>query len=392
MADTKALTSARDRGLTVTFVGLWATVFCAFLGLGAVLPVLPRYVRGPVHAGDFAVAVVVTASSIAALLSRPFAGYVAEARGRRRVMLLGAGLMAAGGAGYLLAATVPALLATRLVLGLGEACMFTSGSVWVILIAPPERRGQLIGWYGVSQWFGLTVGPLIGSQLLAALGYSAVWAFAIAAPAAGVAICAWLVDRPSPAMAGGPRLLPGPAIGPGLALALASAGYATLAAFIVLHLARQGAGSGAVPFAIFAAAYVATRFALGHLPDRLGPRRVALAAGLGEAAGLLLIATGGSAWTAALGALVMGVGFSLVYPSLALLVINASREGERGAAIGAYTSFWDLGLALSGPAIGSVAAAAGYVAAFETAAACAVGAGLLAVLAGAARRRGPAPI
>ncbi|HXM57877.1 MAG TPA: MFS transporter [Candidatus Dormibacteraeota bacterium] len=376
-----------DRGLTATFIGLWVTVFCAFLALGAVLPVLPRYVRGPVRAGDLAVAVIVTASSIAALLVRPFAGYLAEARGRRRVMLVGAALMAVGGAGYFMAASVPALLATRLLLGLGEACMFTSGSVWVILIAPPERRGQLIGWYGVSQWFGLTVGPLVGSQLLALAGYPAVWAFAAAAPLAGVAVCAWLVDRPSSPLPGGPRLLPGPAVGPGLALALASAGYATLAAFIVLHLAREGAGNGAVPFAIFAAAYVGTRFALGHLPDRLGPRRVALAAALGEAAGLLLIAVGGSAVTAALGALVMGVGFSLVYPSLALLVINASREGERGAAIGAYTSFWDLGLALSGPAIGSVAATAGYAAAFETAAACAAAAGLLALATGLVRRR-----
>lgn len=387
MAETHALSPARDRGLTVTFIGLWATVFCAFLALGAVLPVLPRFVRGPVHAGDLAVAVVVTGSSIAALLARPFAGYVAEARGRRRVMLFGAALMAVGGAGYLVAGSVPALVATRLVLGLGEACMFTAGSVWVILIAPPERRGQLIGWYGVSQWFGLTVGPLVGSQLLAMAGYPAVWAFAIAAPAAGVAICAWLVDRPSPQVPGGPRLMPGPAVFPGLALALASTGYATLAAFVVLLLASEGAGSGAIPFAVFAAAYVGTRFALGHLPDRLGPRRVALVAALGEAAGLLLIAAGGSLWTAVAGALVMGVGFSLVYPSLALLVINAAREGERGAAIGAYTSFWDLGLALSGPAIGTVAAAAGYSAAFQTAAACAVAAGLLAAATGLLRSR-----
>jgi len=377
MAQTQALAGTRDRGLALTFIGLWATVFCAFLALGAVLPALPRFVRGPVGAGDFAVGLVVTASSIAALLTRPVAGYLAEARGRRRVMLAGAALMAVGGAGYLFAASVPALVGVRLVLGLGEACMFTSGSVWVILIAPPERRGQLIGWYGVSQWFGLTLGPLVGSALLGMSGYQAVWAFAALAPLAGVAVCAWLVDRPSLGARAAFHLLPRPAIGPGLALALASSGYATLAAFVVLLLARQHAGNGAVPFAIFAASYVGTRFALGHLPDRLGPGRVGLVAGLGEAAGLLLIALGGSPWTAALGALVMGTGFSLVYPSLALMVIRGSREGERGAAIGAYTSFWDLGLALSGPGIGTVAAAAGYTVAFETAAVCALVAGLL---------------
>lgn len=365
-----------DRGLFVTFSGLWAAVFFAYCSLGAVLPALPPFVRGPLGSDDFAVGLVIGASSVAALVARPLTGYLADARGRRRVMLAGLVLLSVAGCGYLVAGSVPALVATRLVIGLSEACMFTAGSVWVLHIAPSERRGQLLGWYGVSQWTGVATGPLAGAYLLEH-GYAAVWAFAATAPLAGAAVCAWLLDTPSPEQPAGPRLLPRAALAPGLALALASSGYVTLASFVVLHLARLRAGSGAVTFAVFAAAYVGTRLVMGHVPDRLGPRRVALSAATVEAAGLLLIAFGTTAWTAAVGALIMGAGLSLVYPSLALLVIDQAPPSERGAAIGTYTSFWDLGVAGAGPGIGMVAAGAGYPAAFATASGCALAAAVL---------------
>ena len=51
--------------------------------LGATMPVLPRYVTGPIGAGSVAVGVVVGAFAVGAVLARPFAGRFAGARGRR---------------------------------------------------------------------------------------------------------------------------------------------------------------------------------------------------------------------------------------------------------------------------------------------------------------------
>ena len=36
----------------VSFAGVFGATFLCFLAIGAVLPVLPRYVRGPIGAGD----------------------------------------------------------------------------------------------------------------------------------------------------------------------------------------------------------------------------------------------------------------------------------------------------------------------------------------------------
>jgi len=96
---------------------------------------------------------------------------------------------------------------------------------------------------------------------------------------------------------------------------------------------------------------------------------VATWCGGGEAAGLLVIAVAPNLPVAVAGSVVMGVGFSLLHPSLALMVMNRTDPARQGAAIGAYTSFWDLGLAVWGPATGLVAAGLGYPAVFVAGAA-----------------------
>jgi MFS family permease len=54
--------------------------------------------------------------------------------------------------------------------------------------------------------------------------------------------------------------------------------------------------------------------------------------------------------------------------------VNRAEPARQGAALGAYTSFWDLGLSVWGPVTGVVAAGLGYRAVFVVGAVCAVAA------------------
>jgi len=135
---------------------------------------------------------------------------------------------------------------------------------------------------------------------------------------------------------------------------------------------------------------VGTRLVLGRLPDRFGGRAIAIAAGIAEAAGLALIALAGSLGLAVLGAVVMGMGFSTLFPSLALIVVNRAGEERRGGALGMFTAFFDIGVGLGGPLAGGIAALAGYPAAFWAATACAgLGAVLTATISPPAAARQP---
>jgi len=365
---------ARTSPRRIAFAGLMGATVCNFLAVGAVIPVLPRYVKGPIAAGDVAVGIVVGAFALAAIVSRPLAGRLADARGRRNVLVGGMALSAVAGAMLFVPGGVPGLIAARLVLGVADGAVFTAGAAWTVDVAPVHRRGHILGLFGLAVWSGLTLGPAIGEVLWSAGGYGLVWAFSILAPLAGIALAWRLEDRFTARPHAGPRAwIPRPAVRPGLSLLLANFGYAAMAGFLVLHLDARGIGHGAAVFVAFAAGVVSGRLVLGRLPDVLGPRVVAPAAGAMEAAGLVILALAPSPALALVGAVVMGTGFSLLYPSLALAVVSRVPEDRRGAALGAFTAFFDAGVGFGAPLAGAaVALAGGYAAAFWLAAAAAL--------------------
>lgn len=355
------------------FSGVFAVTFAGLLAVGAVLPVLPRYVHGPLDGGNVAVGIVIGSYAATGLLLRPLAGRMADRRGRKPTVLAGSILVALGGFLYLVPLGIPGLILARLTLGAGEGTVFTAGSAWIVDLAPPDRRGRLIGLYGLAVWAGLSLGPLIGELLLHAGGYTLVWLFAGVVPLAG-ALIAFRLPEPLKHIGHTEQhpLIAREAIRPGIALSLASIGYATVAAFVVLHLDARDVGHGASVFGAFATMVVLTRLVGGDLPDRAGPARVATAAAAVEALGLATIALAHSLVVALAGALAMGAAFSLLYPSLSLIVVGRVRQTQRGAALGTFTAFFDAGVGFGAPVAGIAAALTSYQGAFLFAAAIAL--------------------
>jgi MFS family permease len=374
----------------LSFAGVFAVTFLGLVAVGSVLPVLPRYVRGPLDSTDLAVGVVVGSYAVTGLLLRPVAGRLADTRGRRRTVVLGALLVAVSGLLYIPHLGIPGLIAARLVLGAGEGALYTAGSAWIVDMAPPARRGRVLGLYGLAVWGGLSVGPLLGELLLSVASYEAVWIFAAVMPLVGAAIAVRVPDPFRPLSHAEPHPLIAPeAVRPGLAVALASVGYATLAAFIVLLLDDRGVGHGATVFGAFAAMIVLARLLAGDLPDRYGAAPVAAAATLVEAGGLVLIALAHSLPLALAGGMAMGAGFSLLNPSLMLIAVGRVSQAARGAAMGTYTAFFDAGVGIGAPLAGLVAALSDYQGAFLLAAAIA-GLSALMIVTTLRRPAGPA--
>ncbi len=358
------------------FAGIFVVTGLGLLSVGATLPVIPRYVQGPIGAGNVSVGLVTGAFAITGLACRPLAGNMADRRGRRPVVILGALLTATAGALYFIPAGVPGLVVARLFLGAGEGMVYTAGSAWIIDLAPPERRGRVIGLYGLAIWGGLTLGPPIGELILRASSFELVWAFAMAAPLLGAVIALRIPEAFEPGKAEPLRrgnLIAREALLPGLGLSLGTIGYAAVAAFLVLHLDERGIGHGAEVFTAFAATVVLARALGGWLPDRFGSVACVIGAGVVETFGLVAIMLAHSLPIALLGALAMGSAFSLLFPSLALLVINRVPEERRGAAMGTFTAFFDLGVGTGAPLAGLAAALGGYPAAFGFAAVASMG-------------------
>jgi MFS family permease len=356
------------------FAGLFVVTLLSLTAVGAVLPVIPRFVRGPLDSGNLAVGVAIGAFAFTALAGRPFAGRFADLRGRRPVVVGGSLLAAVAGVLYLVPAGLAGLLVARLVLGAGEGAVFTAGATWVVDLAPPERRGRVIGLYGLAVWSGLSLGPPVGDALYRASGFDAVWIFAAICPLIGALVALRLPDPHEPPLEREERsLIATESLRPGIGISLANVGYAAMASFIVLDLEAHGSSHGATAFTAFAVTVVLTRLAGGDLPDRIGPLRCAAGAAGVEAVGLALIALAQGLPLALVGAVGMGFAFALLYPSLSLVAISRVPDSRRGSALGTFTAFFDIGVGLGGVLCGLAASLGGYSAAFWLGSAGAVG-------------------
>ncbi len=367
----------------VALAGVFVAGLFAFIATGAALPILPTYVHGPLHGSDVAVGVVVGSFAVTSVICRPIAGRQADRLGRRVVLVVGSLALALGGLMYLLSSGVGMLVAARLIVGIGEGSVYTAGATWAVDISPLERRGMALGMFGLAVWGGLSLGPVLGELLRSSSGYDAVWILTAVLPLIG-ALIASRIPEPKRERTVTPltfhTLFPPSARRPGIALALANIGYAALAGFVILHLQARGVGGGASVFTAFAVAVFTSRLIFARLPDRFGARIMATAAGLTEALGLTVIGLAHSLGVAIAGALVVGAGFSMLFPSLALMVVGEADDEHRGSALGMFTAFFDFGVGVGGPLSGETAALAGYPAVFFLSAVAALATAALAVL------------
>jgi MFS family permease len=373
----------RPRGQTLRFyrpfLPMFGGIFCCLLGVGASLATVPFFVLRGLHAGNVEVGVAVAALSVAAVVARPVAGRIADRHGYKAVMLCGTVICICAGLAYYGAHNAALLVATRVLHGAGEGTVYTGGAAWLVSLCPAERRGRVVGLYGIYMWLGITLGTLAGTIALRTAGFGAVWGLCAVAAAIGLLSVTTKKAPPRPeAVASRSSILPAAAVVPGLSVSLAALGYAALAAFVSLHMLARGVANGVAAFDAFGFTYIGVRLFIGNVPDRLGPRRVALWSALVEAVGLVIVGLAANLPMVIAGGLVIGAGLSLLFPSLALLVINRAPESQRGAALGAFTSFWDLGIAVGAPFAGLIASLTDYADIYYVMAVCAVASAMLA--------------
>lgn len=350
-----------------TFLGVWTAVWLTFTAFGVVVPAIPRLTSSPALVGA-----AFAATAVVALGARPYGGQLALRWGPRRVLAAGAAVAAVAGGIYLFPLGTPGLLAARVATGAAEALVMTAGSVWTVALAPQHRRGQVVGWYGLAMWGGLAAGPALGELLhRAGAAQQLVWVVAAALPTMALLVLACLPPGERSAEPVPLKLVPPAAVLPGLALAAGGFGFASVTSFGALAMTARGIPNGAVLLSLFGAAYVVVRLLAGRLPDRFGPVPIVVASAVLEASGLLLIAVAPAWWVAAIGAAVAGGGFTLLYPALALIALDAAPAAERGAALGAVSSFLDLSVGIAG-LVGGIVAGVSYPAVFGLAAALAL--------------------
>lgn len=322
----------------------------------------------------------VGAFAISAVVLRPFIGGISDRRGRKLLMLGGAGLVGVSMAAYTFADTLWLLVVLRVVTGAGEAAFYTGAASAINDLAPDARRGEALSYFSLALYSGLALGPILGESVLEAISFDAAWLVAGAFSGAAALLAWWLPDtRPPAGDASGEqepalrRIIHPAGLRPGTILASSVWGLAGFSAFVPLYAKEIGLGGSRAVFFTYSAVVLGFRSLGARIPDLLGPRKTASISLLSTTVGLCIVA----AWADPIGlfggAVVFGVGQAMLFPAMMTIAINGARPSERGAVVGTFTAFFDLAFGLGSLSLGGVAHALGYRGLFFSAAAISLG-------------------
>jgi MFS family permease len=360
---------------------LWSGGFTFFLSFYLLLSALPLYAR-EIGVADRALGLVIGCFAFASMLVKPWAGWASDRFGRRPLLLAGAGVFLAASVAYGVSTTAPVLLLVRLVHGSGMGLFPTAASAAVADLAPPDRRGEYLGFFGAGASIAMATGPIAGMAIAERAGFASLFAVAALSAAVALALSAafpeTLPERRRPPL----RLeaaMSRAAVPPSLVVLLLMLTYGAQVSFLPIYAHRQSMNAGLF-FLVFALAVALVRGHAGRLSDRLGRVPVAVAGLLLTAAALTALAfTRDLAGLAAAGAL-YGAGFGTAQPALMAWCVDRAGPRNRGRAMGTYYTALELGIAGGATSSGLAVAAAGFAPTFLAAAAVAVGAAGLALV------------
>lgn len=372
------------RSQTRFIAGYVYFTFICYVSIGLPLAVLPPFVHLTMGYSAVLAGLAISIQYVATLASRPWAGRISDHMGAKVAVLWGMACCTASGI-FLVAAAMlfrvhwlsfAVLIASRLVLGIGESLGATGSTLWGITAAGQEHTAKVIGLNGISTYGGMALAAPLGVIINAQWGLASIGIFTIIICAASFAI-AW--RKPSVAIEPGGEHLPfahvlGRVTPHGMALALGGVSYSVLATFITLFYAHRRWEGAALCLTAFGIGYVATRVFFIQTIPRFGGFPVAIVSLAIDALGMVLLWQAMSPWMALTGAAIAGLSFSLVFPAIGVEAVERVPEFNRGTALGVYTAFSDVSFFLVGPVAGAIIGLFGYASIFLFALICVLGA------------------
>lgn len=326
-------------------------------------PIIARIVGNELPGDAGLAGFLVSLSAFASIVAMPLAGAAADRWGVRPVVVVASITAIAGLLLVAAALTLPTLGASRLIVGAGNAAVATALTAWVVAEIPHHERGKALGLFGLSVWVGLALGPVISDTLYRDYGQQSVWVASaiLQALALGMTMLVRspghikvdpeiVVHAPTGGLRGWLVILKAVSIPGAVALAAwASEGF--MIAFLIQHLSNNGVASegltgAANVFTIFAISVVAARLLFSSATDRLGPVVVTRWSLVVVAAGMATLAVSNSFAIAAIGGMLVGIGYSPLYPALTMLATEHLHPHRRSTGLGVFSALTSVGHAM----------------------------------------------
>jgi predicted MFS family arabinose efflux permease len=365
-----------DGGATRRRVMLLLCVQVAALHAGSsmIIPILPLFAQ-TFGVSLALVGVLLAVQAVPRLFVSVPAGRLADRIGAHRLLAISCLLAVIASIGSMLAPTFGVLIAMRVVQAVAAAGSQTAGLTYAASIGGASKRGRKISTYQGSFLLGNGVGPVLGGVLAQQFGYRVPFGIY-----AGIALLVgiWIVLRlPDPRtydetsvsepQEGAARmslrtmLVTGAILTAclmGLLSAYTRSGSRDYALVVLSNERGIDTGLIGLSLTVLFLLNVAAMYVVGALTDRFGPNAVMGPSWIMTGIGLTLLAAFPYTWALFAAVILYGLAAGFGNSAPAVQIANSVSSSSRGAALGLYRTFNDIGLVLGAAVMAGIAAVA----------------------------------
>lgn len=369
-------TETKDRLWTRDYIFVCISAFMMSFSFFILVPTLPLYLKDTFGISQALVGVVLSCYVIAVLSVRPLAGFVADTLPRKSVYLASYALFVSSFLGYFfITQTLALFILLRIFHGFSFGMLTTAGNTLVIDVMPSSRRGEGLGYYGVTNNLAMAFGPMAGLFVIASGNYTLLFLTSLVTGSVGL-ILASLVRAPRKILEktefklSADRFFLKEGLRACFAFFLLAMPYGMTTSYMALYAREVGITHNAgLFFTVMAAGLISSRLHSGKRVDkgfvtetiRLGIC-IAFIGAVGEA---LLSSVASWSISAAyvtyfLTAFLFGYGYGTMFPAYNTLFINLAPNSRRATANATYLTGWDVGIG-GGMLVGGMISGSGYL-------------------------------
>ncbi|MTI83655.1 MAG: MFS transporter [Firmicutes bacterium] len=351
------------RDLALIFFG----AFFVFINFYTSMTVIPLYVI-EMGGDEFFSGLQGTVFFISGVILRLYFGPMADKKGRKVPLLIGAFVFATTPLLLLMVSSYWMFIPIRIYQGIGLAAFLSSSSSFVADIVPRERLGTYVGAYRLVITLALLTGPAAAQLVINNYGFSACFVLTFLTGFLAVILIALINASPLPGseetstyknmlLALQDKTL-WPIYG---GVFLLSLGYGGILNFATVYISQvTDVLNPAIYFTYFALAGIAANLTMGYISDRLGRKAVVwpsvmmLAVGCGS-----LYFLPGNPGILILSSCLAGIGFSGGIAALVAWLVDKAEEKIRATVLSVQESCIDSAIALGSLLIGITGAMVG---------------------------------
>lgn len=364
------LHTVKEKIWTRDFVLVCLANFFVFLGFQMTLPTIPLYVE-KLGGSDHLIGLVVGVFTISAIIVRPWSGHALESKGRRIIYLTGLAIFVVSVGSYALTASLFFLFAMRMLQGGGWGLSTTAGGTVATDIIPPHRRGEGMGYFGLSGNIAMAFGPALALALVSLIDFPKLFMLAAGCGAVAFLLASFIHYR-QVEHTEVPRkkwdVFEKAALQPALLLFFITTAFGGIATFLPLYTEQQGVAGIEWYFFFFATSMMITRTFSGRIYDLKGHRAVFIPGASLIICAMLFLTFLSSEWMLIVAALMYGTGFGAVQPALMAWAIDRAPHNRKGMANATFFSAMDLGVGFGAIVFGFIANAFSYNSVYATSA------------------------